>query len=104
MGILYTTDDLMCRAIQICFEQAQIKLYDFKDLLELDGQLKEFGARFIILDTDKIPLSTHQRGLLEQAPVPIFCLGEDIGIGQWVAKPCNPRVLLERVGYLTPLF
>ena len=96
-GLLYTTNQVLSQALSIYFAQSEIKLYDFGDLTELDHQLTELAASFIILDADSWVLNETQRAHFLTCGLPLFCLGQQQEMGHFVPKPCNPRNLLHQI-------
>ena len=96
-GILYTSNELMCRAVKMCFAGEGVKLYDFFDLLDLERQLVELQADFVLFDSASLPMTSLQKARFEGFSIALFCLGEDLGVGGWIPRPINPRILLEKV-------
>ena len=95
-GILYSSNDMLCHALKCALAQKGIKLVDFAGLSELTWQLWELQAQFVLLDAD-LTLGKAERNLLQQGQIPLFCLGKNLGWGQWVSKPVNPWELAQRL-------
>ncbi|MCY4644008.1 MAG: hypothetical protein OXB88_05265 [Bacteriovoracales bacterium] len=96
-GILYTSDTMLGHALKKAFAGARVKLYDLSTLGHLSRELDELGPRFILLDTEGFFLEDAKRALLAQSGLPLFCLGQDWGLGTPIPKPINPQELVQKM-------